>query len=161
MRKITFLTLVMILGMSSVSFGKQYLCKSKLAIGIFPNYGKNDCKKGCWGIQGFSALDYLVKTDALDLKILSVYQLGRNEENKKSNHHCVTQESNDYYDPGSESYLEISETRGKILTCRSTRSGEKRTYFEFEFELETEYWSANWMVGNPLQFIARGICEEI
>ena len=30
MRKITFLTLVMILGMSSVSFGKSYLCISEI-----------------------------------------------------------------------------------------------------------------------------------
>ena len=35
MRKITFITLVMILGMSSVSFGKSYLCIDDTSSYIF------------------------------------------------------------------------------------------------------------------------------
>ena len=159
MRKITFITLVMILGMTSVSFGKQFLCKSKLAFGIRPDLCKNG-EMGCWKVQGFTALDFLVKTDALDSKIMSVYQIGE-EENKKSNYLCVTQESSDYYHPNSTSSSVISETRGKVLTCRRTRSGEKRTYFEFNYELDTKYWSANHMIGVPLQLIGRGTCQAI
>ena len=37
MRKITFITLMMILGMSSVSFGKSYLCITERGLFILPD----------------------------------------------------------------------------------------------------------------------------
>ena len=78
MRKITFLTLVMIFGMSSVSFGKEYLC--------YPyHYIVDDLSSGGKGefsifptdfIRGKSEIKYMVKTEGNDEKMKSVKQVG-------------------------------------------------------------------------------------
>ncbi len=63
MRKIIFLTLVMILEMSSVSFGKQYLCKSKLGIAVIPTSGKNNTqeqREKIWGLKEIGGDQFLV-----------------------------------------------------------------------------------------------------
>ena len=62
MKKFTFITLVMILGMSSVSFGKDYLCLSSHGILITNNqYRKLPLEKG----SGYSLnkLRFMVKTE--------------------------------------------------------------------------------------------------
>ena len=111
--------------------------------------------------------EYLVKTDEYDTKMLSVYLLKRENEHRsvetiKSFHWCVTDKSNEYYTRGSKSYLEIGQF-GKILSCRRTYSGseEGRTYFEFNFELETMKWGSNNIIGIELQMTSRGLCQEI
>ena len=123
MRKFTFLTLMMLLGMSSVSFGKQYLCKSKVGVAVIPTFGKNNTKEQrekIWGLQVMGITEYLVKTDNYDTKMLSVYLLGGSVEEKQQNHWCVTDKSNEYYDKRDKSYLEIDSQTGRVLSCRRT-----------------------------------------
>ena len=166
MIKITFITLVMILGMSSVSFGKQYLCKAKVGVAVIPTFGKNNTKEqreNIWGLEVMGITEYLVKTDEYDTKMLSVYLLGGLVEHKESFHWCVTDKSHEYYWKTDESYLDNDGQRGKILSCRRTNSGsgEGRTYFEFIFELETMKWGSNTIIGIDLQMTSRGLCQEI
>ena len=144
MIKIIFLTLVMILGMSSVSFGKKYLCSTKVGVAVIPTFGKNNTKEqreNIWGLEVMGITEYLVKTDEYDTKMLSVYLLKRENEHRsvktiKSFYWCVTDKSNEYYTRGSKSHLEIDSQPGRVLSCRTTHSGsgEGRTYFEFIFE---------------------------
>jgi hypothetical protein len=166
MIKIIFLTLVMILGMSSVSFGKKYLCSTKVGVAVIPTHGKNNTKEQrerIWVIRKMSATNFLVETDEYDTKMLSVYELGGSVEEKQQNHWCVTDKSNEYYTRGSKSHLEIDSQTGRVLSCRTTHSGsgEGRTYFEFIFELETMKFGSNSIIGIDVQLTNRGLCQDI
>ena len=164
MRKIIFLTLVMILGISSVSFGKRYFCKSKVGVAVIPTYGKNNTqeqREKIWGLRVMGSDEFLVKTDKSDTKMLSVYSLGGSVEEKQQNHWCVTDKSNEYYDIRDKSYLEIDSQTGRVLSCRRTIGGEGRTYFEFNLELETMKFGSNTIIGLDVQMTNRGLCQEI
>ena len=56
MRKIIFLTLVMILGISSVSFGKSNLCISDVGTGL-------QYKKNKWKTEKYLVKRFIVKTN--------------------------------------------------------------------------------------------------
>jgi len=164
MRKFTILTLMMILGMSSVSFGKQYLCSTKVGVAVIPTYGKNNSqeqRERIWGLQKMGKTNFLVETDEYDTKMLSVYELGGSVEEKQQNHWCVTDKSNEYYDKKDKSYLEIDSQTGRVLSCRRTFGGEGRTYFEFNLELETMKFGSNTIIGLDVQMTNRGLCQEI
>jgi len=64
MKKIIFLTLVMILGMSSVSFGKTYFCTSDLGVHFI--YGVDD-----WSVINMEG-KWVVKTEGNDERIESI-----------------------------------------------------------------------------------------
>ena len=79
MRKFTFITLVMILGMSSVSFGKEYLCTPY-------RYLLDDLKSGGKGefriIPTKVLLEhtrFMVKTEGNEIKMKSVKIVGSKE----------------------------------------------------------------------------------
>ena len=65
MKKITFLTLVMILGISSVSFGKSYLCISDVVRYI--SYVGDE-----WSVHDIMLNKFIVKTERNDERMESV-----------------------------------------------------------------------------------------
>ena len=71
MIKFTFITLMMILGMSSVSFGKSYLCITERGLFILPDENWLMDKK-----KGLDKNKILVKTEGNNKKMISVKYFG-------------------------------------------------------------------------------------
>ena len=120
MRKFTFITLMMILGMSSVSFGKTYLCVSDINSYFFFKDGKYKSKE-------YVPSKYIIKTEDNDNRMVSVKELG------EDNYFCK--------DGGGGTYgggKNVSIRGGNILTCRVPYIKEYggHTYKEFNLDLE-------------------------
>ena len=120
MRKFTFITLMMILGMSSVSFGKEYFCVSDIYSYFFFKDGKYKSKE-------YVPSKYIIKTEDNDNRMVSVKELG------EDNYFCK--------DGGGGTYgggKNVSIRGGNILTCRVPYIKEYggHTFKEFNLDLE-------------------------
>ena len=120
MRKITFITLMMIIGMSSVSFGKEYLCISDINSYFF-------FKDGKYKSEEYVPSKYIIKTEDNDNRMVSVKELG------EDNYFCK--------DGGGGTYgggKNVSIRGGNILTCRVPYIKEYggHTFKEFNLDLE-------------------------
>ena len=127
MRKITFITLVMILGMSSVSFGKSYLCIDDTSSYIFLKIDNSFHLYGKYESVEVVPTKYIIKTEKNDNRMVSVKEFG------KDNYFCK--------DGGGGTYgggKNVSIRGGNILTCRVPYIKEYggHTYKEFNLDLE-------------------------
>ena len=77
MKKFTFITLMMILGMSSVSFGKDYFCESEVDQGFLYSKGKWKQHRLDKNDVSLNSFKFIVKTKGNDEKIESVKYLGQ------------------------------------------------------------------------------------
>ena len=121
MRKITFITLVMILGMSSVSFGKSYLCISEIGNTLYFIDGK-------YKNTGVIESKFVVKTEDNDNRMVSVKEFG------KDNYFCK--------DGGGGTYgggKNVSIRGGNILTCRVPYIKEYGGHTKKEFILDLKF----------------------
>ena len=123
MRKIIFLTLVMILGMSSVSLGKSYLClKDVSSMFVFLD--------GKYEIVSVKPFKYIIKTEDNDNRIVYVKYFG------SENYICKDGEF-DRENIGDKN-ISVKSVRGvKFLTCRVPYKKEYggHTYKEFNLNL--------------------------
>ena len=142
MKKITFLTLVMILGMSSVSFGKPYICISDVVAGI-----------DTLGVKKIDEVGkFLVKTNQLHWSsggyILSVKEIGLKNPLCKNNKKPIKEHS-------------------YILSCNKTT-----TFGNVEVEFNLNLKNLNYIefqlfksrfdrITTPYYLMYLGECEEI
>ena len=80
MKKFTFITLMMILGISSVSFGKSYLCIPSQMVVL--NYEDREVQIVKEDEIPLTTLKFLVKTEGNNRKMISVKTFG------SDNYHC-------------------------------------------------------------------------
>mgnify|MGYP000433349128 CR=1 FL=1 len=127
MRKFTFITLMMILGMSSVSFGKSYLCidesSSYISLKIdnsFKLYGKYESIE-------VVPIKYIIKTEDNDNRMVSVKKFG------EGSYFCKDGEEGEY-----QGGITVSIKGGNFLTCRVPFKKEYggHTYKEFNLDLK-------------------------
>ena len=106
MKKITFLTLVMILGMSSMSFGKSYLCISEVGR-IFDHNPE---------VRIVPEEKYVVRTLGDDKKMISVQKFG------ETNFTCLEGSSRVFSNTDTHTNVEKGESiKGNtLIICRST-----------------------------------------
>jgi len=129
MRKFTFTTLMMILGMSSVSFGKEYLCVS--TYDVHPLFHQNK-----WNIQSYGSSKYVIKTDKEGKKILSFKNFGQDYI------HCPMNPKDDPLEtltPQIQQYVKRNNDRqvlykNGVISCRSTWVKGKTTMMDINFE---------------------------
>ena len=155
MRKIIFLTLMMILGMSSVSLGNSYLCISEVNRMFFFSYSYNkhvvsDEKK---------EEKFIIKTEGLK-KIVSVKEVG------KDFYLCGVGKFKPQEGLGKGKV--VSFKGGDLLTCRTSYIKEDyggHTYNEIILDLKRtsfiyfkNVYSSVHQIG---QSFITGICEEI
>ena len=155
MRKITFITLMIILGMSSVSFGneKMYLCIPERGV----NFGNTSdtIEKSVW----FS-YKYVVKTKDNNSEMVSVKEVGKDYFFCKSGE--VLRDN---------MYLNITSGVGEsikggyVLTCRHPHTREEggHTQNEFNLNLRKMIFNSYFMYFNMVRigYIHSGKCEEI
>jgi hypothetical protein len=144
MRKFTILTLMMILGMSSVSFGKSYLCIPSQGVGL------GTVGRGDWIISKEILVEkrYIVKTEGNNTKLKSVKEFG-------SLNSLICNDINP----------EKLMNGGNYLSCRETVpiSEGGYTYLEFNFNFMNKEFNFYYMdlsiirTGN----VYSGKCEEI
>ena len=127
MRKITFITLVMILGMSSVSFGKSYLCIDDTSSYVFLKIDNSFHLYGKYESVEVVPTKYIIKTEKNDNRMVSVKEFG------KDNYFCKEGGGGTY--GGGKN---VSIKGGNILTCRVPYIKEYggHTYKEFNLDLE-------------------------
>jgi len=156
MRKITFITLMMILGMSSVSFGneKMYLCIPDKGVSLG---GSSDSLDDSNELSGYK---YIVKTEDDDSKMVSVKEVGKDYFFCKSGE--VLRDN---------MYLNITSGVGEsikggyVLTCRHPHTREEggHTQNEFNLNLRKMIFNSYFMYFNMVRigYIHSGKCEEI
>ena len=125
MRKFTFITLLMILGMSSVSFGKTYLCLSSNGILFTGNQYHN------LPLENLNKLRFMVKTEGNNRKMISVKPFG------EKGIICVV---GDKLMRGGEVTSGTGESilGGNYLTCRQPHTFLNGGYTNIEFILNTK-----------------------
>ena len=155
MRKITFITLMMILGMSSVSFGNEkiYLCIPDRGV----DFGRTSdtIEKSVW-----SRYKYVVKTKDNNSEMVSVKEVGEDYFFCKSGE---VLRGNMYKDVTSG----VGESnKGKyVLSCRQPHTKEKGGYTQTEFNLNfgkmifNSYWMNFDMT--RIGYLYTGKCEEL
>ena len=155
MRKITFITLMMILGMSSVSFGneKSYLCEPTTGIFLGRSYIIQPS-------QQLSRVRFLVKTENNDSQMVSVKQINYNLFVCKVGEVIISGEYNTVRSGIGESL------KGEyVLTCRQPHTEESGGYTQTEFNLNLTNMFFNFYTMNINQvrtgMIHNGKCEEI
>jgi len=164
MRKIIFLTFVMILGVSSVSFGKQYLCETKLSYQIHLSLSE------LFGIKG-EGDKYIINTQEDNIKLESVKSI-----NKDSNYYICGSEEQMDSNRGKSWRLENKKfefvkslnpfTKRRTLLCRQLKKIEYGGHVSREFifeEVDNAYIFTNF--GNHLNIftsvLKKGVCQEI
>jgi len=156
MRKFTFITLVMILGMSSVSFGKEYLCIPTSGVFLMNVEQGNTLQPS----NQLSGKSLIVKTEDNDSKMVSVKEFGRDS------YHCKVGEvlrDNSYNDVTSG----VGESmKGEdVLTCRQPHTSSEGSYTQYEFNLHLRhmFFNSYYMSirGIRVGHIRGGKCEEI
>ena len=126
MRKIIFLTLVMILGMSSVSFGKEYLCISE--VGRLVTYTDE------WSVHEIMLNKFIVKTERNDERMESVKFFDKD--------YYLCRDGTDVMDKnykGKIDYEKGESIKGNtFLSCRLTflKSSGSHVHTEFILDLE-------------------------
>ena len=144
MKKITFLTLVMIFGMSSVSFGKEYLCTPY-------RYLLDDLKSGGKGefriIPTKLLLEhtrFMVKTEDDEIMIKSVKQVGSKE------YLCEVGK-------GSQSIRHFG-----YRICHNPLVGKLGHPQSYEFSLDLRKMTfKSYSQKRGTRILSKGICEEI
>ena len=122
MRKITFLTLVMILGMSSVSFGKEYLCISDVGVGL-------KFKNQKWEPINSSEEKFIVKTVLNSVRKVFIPSIKMYVES-------INPFGTDKSLCGGESDTHLYDY--PLMTCYSSQVGIRdRTLTEFNFDLKS------------------------
>ena len=155
MRKITFITLMMILGMSSVSFGneKMYLCIPERGV----DFGRDSdtIEKSVW-----SYYKYVVKTKDNNSEMVSVKRVGVDYFFCKSGE---VLRGNMYKDVTSG--VGESNKGEDVLSCRQPHTKEKGGYTQTEFilNLKEMYFRSYWMNFNIVKIghLFTGKCEEL
>ena len=155
MMKFIFITMMMILGMSSVSFGKSYLCITDEERNLILNPKERIIHED----------KFIVKTLGNDKSMISVKEFG------KDYYKCL--EGSEFGYPYSDSMIEKDKSiKGNTyLTCRSTYLKIKGGHIQSEFVLDLErmifiyYWnnyhsSSSSTLGFGVGII-KGRCEEI
>ena len=160
MRKFTFITLVMILGMSSVSFGKSYLCipSQWVSLKYLDKDGKESRKSRVVKEDEIPKTSkFLVNTEGNNRKMISVKFFGSDY------YICKVGEKRIQYD---RVWSGISESikGGDFLTCRQPHTISNGGYTKMEFNLNIKtkdfnYYKMNVRFGNGLSLFGR--CEEI
>ena len=155
MRKIIFLTLVMILGMSSVSFGKSYLCISHHGVVI---HGDN---KGVElnVIEDVSENKFIINTNGNNTKMLSVKSFGEDK------YECKL---GDVIRINTSIISGVGESmKGKhMFTCRHSHTSflGSFTLYELNLDLSNMFFNSyeNWNSSTTrLNMMLSGKCEEI
>ena len=126
MRKFTFITLMMILGMSSVSFGKEYFCVSDIYSYFF-------FKDGKYKSEEYVPIKYIIKTENNDNRMVSVKEFG------KDNYFCKEGGGGTY--GGGKN---VSIKGGNILTCRVPYIKEYGGHTFKEFNLDLKFMRFNY-----------------
>jgi hypothetical protein len=155
MRKFTFITLMMIIGMSSVSFGNEkiYLCIPERGV----DFGRTSdtIEKSVW-----SYYKWVVRTKDDNSEMVSVKRFGKDSFWCKVGEVIISGEYNTVRSGIGESI------KGKnVLTCRQPHTKEEGgyTYFEFNLNLREMIFNSYWMnfdIGR-MGFRYTGKCEEI
>ena len=126
MRKFTFITFMMILGMSSVSFGKEYLCIPTSGVFLMNVEQGNTLQPS----NQLSGKSLIVKTEDNDSKMVSVKEVGKDYFFCKSGE--VLRDN---------MYLNITSGVGEsikggyVLTCRHPHTREEGGHTPNEFNL--------------------------
>ena len=151
MRKFTFITLMMILGMSSISFGKSYLCIPERGIFLTPDENWLITKKIV-----FDKNKFLVKTEGNNTKMISVKFFGAD---------YYTCKVGEKYIEGGKVYSGVGESikGGDFLTCRQPHTSSNGGFTKDEFILDFKKREFHWY--SMLEFrrgqTLSGRCEEI
>ena len=155
MRKFTFITLLMILGISSVSFGKSYLCIPSQMVVL--NYEDRKIQIVKEDEIPLTTLKFLVKTEGNNRKMISVKTFGSDY------YHCKVGEKQIQYD---RVWSGIGESikGGDFLTCRHPHKILNGGYTKIEFNLNIKTkdfnsYSMDVRFGFGRSFF--GKCEEI
>ena len=153
MRKFTFITLMIILGMSSVSFGKSYLCIPERGTLLTPDKNYLVTKQ-----SEFNKNKFLVKTDGNNRKMISVKYFGEDW------YLCEVGEKDIN---GGKVFSGVGESikGGDTLTCRQPHRSEEGGYTKQEFILdfkknEFHYYSMN-VTSMRMGSTYSGKCEEL
>jgi len=152
MIKFTFITLMMILGMSSVSFGKSYLCITERGLFILPDENWLMDKK-----KGLDKNKILVKTEGNNRKMISVKFFG------KDRYLCKVGEK--LFEKGFGVISGVGESikGGNFLTCRQPHTILEGGFTKVEFILNLKKRKFHFY--NLLEFrmgqTYSGKCEEI
>ena len=156
MRKITFLTLVMIIGMSSVSFGKSYLCISDVG-GIF------HFTDGEWGLTDIKENKFIVKTEGNDERMESVKTFDKD--------YYVCRDGTDVMDKNFEGKIQHGKgksVKGKTyLSCRLMYLQSFGGHIKTEFILDIKNMLFDYYTNFTLRLksfmtqIYKGKCSEI
>ncbi|MDC0077772.1 hypothetical protein OAJ98_02175 [Deltaproteobacteria bacterium] len=161
MNKFTFITLVMILGMSSVSFGKDYLCESEVDQGFYYSKGK-------WGQYRLDKNDntiksftFIVKTQGNDEKIESVKNIG-------DKHYLCKDGTDDMKSGGKIEHRKGESVKGNtFLSCNLKYLKSEGGHIKTEFVLNLkhmifEFYQNLTLSQSPwITQIKKGSCEEI
>ena len=155
MRKITFITLMMILGMSSVSFGKSYFCLPTSGTTFLDDnfHIRNINKDKLKGIDD----KWLVKTEGNDRKMISVKFFGEDW------YLCKVGEK---YIDGGKVWSGVGESikGGDFLSCRqphtSLNGGFTKNEFNLNFKTKVFYYYSMSSLGR-IGEVTFGRCEEI
>ena len=157
MMKFTILTLMMILGMSSVSFGKSYLCIPERGTLLTPNKNHITTKQ-----SEFDRNRFLVKTEGNNRKMISVKFFG------ESYYMCKVGEV--YFEKGHGILSGVGESikGGDFLTCRQPHTTSNGGYTQNEFNLNIKtkkfnFYNMEMKFGGDDRFGQTffGKCEEI
>ena len=114
MKKIIFLTMVMILGMSSVSFGKSYLCTSEIGMKFVK-------KNGFWNVVDVTGKKWKLSTS--EYGNLFYFSVVSKNSDVKNDNLCLY----------SSEYLQFENSK----SCRTTRKGLGNTEIEVNFNSKT------------------------
>ena len=129
MIKKIFLSLILILGISSSTFGKEYLCEDNLRVdGLF--HGNK------WNTHSWSSLKYIIKTDKEGKRLTSFKRLGGDSS------FCPINPEDDPYNthkPVKQQYVKRPGDRQQVyangvISCRSTWIEGKATIIDINFE---------------------------
>ena len=152
MRKFTFITLMMILGMSSVSFGKSYLCIPKKGTLLTPKVNILVTNQ-----SDLNRKKFLVKTEGNNRKMISVKFFG------KYRYLCKVGEK--LFEKGFGVISGVGESikGGNFLTCRQPHTILEGGFTKVEFILNLKKRKFHFY--NLLEFrmgqTYSGKCEEI
>ena len=157
MSKITFITLMMILGMSSVSFGKSYLCISEIGKFIDKSDGQYESSR-------ITPKKIIIKTEDNDNRMISVKFFGKEYFICKDGQNGWDGESLETLGSG----MNVSTKGGHFLSCRVPYLKEYGGHIKIEFILNLEFMkfdyyhnSENIQMKNWGTSIIKGKCEEI
>jgi hypothetical protein len=163
MRKFTILTLMMILGMSSVSFGNEkiYLCESEVDQGFHHSNGKwiqYDLSKREETKKEFK---FIVKTQGNDGQIESVKNIGKN-------YYICKDGTDDMKSGGNIEHGKGESVKGNtFLSCNlkylKSEGGHMRTEFVLNLQhMIFEFYQNLTLTQSPwITQIHKGSCEEI